>query len=201
MLRCVLFDLDEVLVDYDRSIRVGRLAQLIDSTPQAVHAAIYESGIEDAADRGALTPQAYLDALGAQLGRTVDIKAWTMARRAATQARPEVFALAHRLAQRMPVALLTNNGELMARQLPQIVPALFPLFAGRAFASAEFGASKPDPRVYTACLERLGATPEATLFVDDNEANVQGALLAGLQTHHYRDLAGLTAALARFGLP
>lgn len=201
MLRCVLFDLDEVLVDYDRSIRVGHLAQAIDSTPEAVRAAIYDSGIEDAADRGALTPQAYLDALGAQLGRRISVEAWTMARRAATRARPEVLDLAHRLALRLPVALLTNNGVLMAQQLPRIVPALFPLLAGRAYASAEFGASKPDPRVYVACLERLGVSPEATLFVDDNGANVQGALLAGLHAHHYRDLDGLWGTLARFGLP
>lgn len=201
MLRCVLFDLDDVLVDYDRSIRVGRLAQAIGRTPEAVHAAIYESGIEDAADRGELTTPAYLDALGTQLGRTVSIDAWTTARRAATQVRPDVLALARRLALRMPVALLTNNGVLMAQQLAQVVPELFPLFAGRAFASAEFGASKPEPRVYTACLERLGASPEATLFVDDSEANVQGALLAGLQAHHYRDLAGLRGVLGRFNLP
>jgi HAD superfamily hydrolase (TIGR01509 family) len=199
MLRCVLFDLDDVLVDYDRSIRVGHLAQAIDSTPEAVRSAIYGSGIEDAADRGALTPQAYLDALGAQVGRAISVEDWTMARRAATQARPEVVALAHRLALRMSVALLTNNGVLMAQQLPQIVPALFPLLAGRAFASAEFGASKPDPRVYVACLERLGVLPGATLFVDDNEANVQGAISAGLHGHHYRDLRGLSTALATFG--
>ncbi|RAO76760.1 HAD family hydrolase [Dyella jiangningensis] len=201
MLRCVLFDLDDVLVDYDRSIRVGHLAQAIGSTSEAVCAAIYASGIEDAADRGALTPQAYLDALGAQLQQPISEENWTAARRAATQVRPDVLALAHRVARRVPIALLTNNGVLMARQLPVIAPALFPLFAGRAFASAEFGASKPDPQVYIACIERLGVSPEATLFIDDNEANVKGALDAGLHAHHYRDLTGLLRALDWFGLP
>lgn len=99
----------------------------------------------------------------------------------------------------MRVAVLTNNSVLMARQLPQIVPALFPLFDGLAFASAEFGASKPEPRVYTACLERLGVRPDETLFIDDSEANIQGAVQAGLHAHHYRDLAGLLRALDRFG--
>jgi len=201
MLRCVLFDLDDVLVDYDRSIRVSHLAQAIGSTAQAVHAAIYESGIEDAADRGALTPQAYLDALGAQLQRRISEEDWTAARHAATRVRPDVLALARRVARSIPIALLTNNGVLMARQLPLIVPSLFPLFAGRAFATAEFGASKPDPGVYIACVERLGVPPETTLFVDDNEANVQGALAAGLHAHHYRDLTALLRELDRFHLP
>lgn len=201
MLRCVLFDLDEVLADYDREIRVSHLARAIGSTPRAVRAAIYESGIEDAADRGALAPQAYLDALGAYLGRPVSVSAWTAARREATRLRPELLALAQSLEQRVAVAVLTNNGLLLAQQLPLIAPALFPLFEGRAFASAEFGASKPDPQVYRACLARLSMPVEATLFVDDNLSNVGGARQAGLHAHHYRDLSGLRSALLRFGLP
>lgn len=200
MLRCVLFDLDEVLADYDRAIRVGHLAQAIGSTPEAVRAAIYDSGIEDAADRGALTPQAYLDALGAHLGRTVTTEAWTAARRHATRVRPELLARAARIGAHLRVAILTNNGVLMARQLPLIAPALFPLFEGHAFASAEFGASKPDPEVYIRCLEHLGVPAGDTLFIDDNEANVRGAVDAGLHGHHYQDLPSLDAALATFGL-
>lgn len=199
-LRCVLFDLDDVLVDYDRGERVRQLASAIGSTPQAVHAAIYESGIEEAGDSGALSAPAYLDALGAHLGRPVSAQAWTEARRAATRIRPDVLALAASLDSALTLALLTNNGVLMAEQLPRIVPALFPLFAGRAFASAEFGARKPDTRVYTACMARLGMPPEATLFVDDQEANVDGARRAGLHGHHYRDLAGLRESLASSGL-
>ncbi|WP_130619300.1 HAD family hydrolase [Dyella amyloliquefaciens] len=201
MLRCVLFDLDEVLADYDRSIRVGHLAQAIDSTPEAVYAAIYQSGIEDAADRGELTSQAYLDALGAYLRRPVSVEAWTAARREATRLRPELLALAKSLAERVTVAVLTNNSLLLVQQLPRIVPALFPLFEGRSFASAEFGASKPDPRVYLSCLARLSMPADATLFVDDNLSNVEGALQAGLYAHHYQDLAGLRSTLARFDLP
>ncbi|HET6555121.1 MAG TPA: HAD family phosphatase [Dyella sp.] len=201
MLRCILFDLDEVLADYDRAVRVGHLADAIGSTPEQVRAAIHASGIEDAADRGALTPEAYLDALSAFLGRKVSADAWTAARRTATHVRPDVRDLVARIGARMDVALLTNNGVLMARQLRRIAPSLFPLFEGRAFASAEFGAIKPDSRVYLACLDRPGVPADATLFVDDNEAHVQGALRAGLHGHHYRDLAGLSAALATFGLP
>lgn len=200
MLRCVLFDLDDVLADYDRRVRVSHLAATIGSTPQQVHAAIYGSGIEDAADRGDLTTQAYLDALGDFLAREVSVEAWTAARRAATQIRPEMLAMATRLANQACVAILTNNSILMARQLPMVAPSLFPLFEGRAFASAQFGASKPDPRTYLSCLEHLGMPAGATLFIDDNEANVRGAMEAGLHAHHYRDLTGLAATLDTFGM-
>ncbi|KRE96638.1 hypothetical protein ASG87_16055 [Frateuria sp. Soil773] len=199
-MRCVLFDLDGVLVDYDRDVRVGTLARLTGRTSAAVRAAIYASGIEEDADAGVLDAQAYLDALGRELDTVVVAADWTAARRAATRARSEVLALAASLADRAAPGLLTNNGWLMAQQLPAIVPELFPLFAGRAFCAAQFGAAKPAEQAYLRCLQALDALPQATLFVDDNPANVEGARAAGLHAHRFTDAAGLRQALAGFGL-
>lgn len=200
-LRCVLFDLDEVLADYDRTVRLSHLAHAIGSSTQGVYEAIYGSGIEDAADSGMLTGDTYLDALSTHLGRHVTVDAWTAARREATLVRPYMLELAARLSTQVTVAILTNNSVLLAEQLHRIAPSLFPLFEGRAFASAQFGASKPQPQVYTNCLETLGVAADSTLFVDDNEANVEGAREAGLLAHHYRDFVGMEAALRALALP
>ena len=199
-LRCVLFDLDGVLADYDRQARVTHLAALLGATPAAVHAAIYDSGIEEAGDSGVLDTDAYLAALGDRLGLPVPVLAWAEARRIATRARPEVLGLAAGLRGRVTLGLLTNNGHLMAETLPSIVPELFPLFAGRAYAAARFGAAKPSAAAYLGCLAELGATPARTLFVDDSLANVEGARAAGLHAHHFQDLPGLRQTLLAFGL-
>jgi putative hydrolase of the HAD superfamily len=200
-LRCVLFDLDGVLADYDRGTRVGVLAQRLGCRAQAVHSAIYDSGIEDAADAGLLDAPAYLSALGRALECTVDADAWVEARRAATRIRPAMLELARTLRARgITVAVLSNNGMLMAERWPAIVPALFPLFADRAFCSASLGAAKPSPAAYLRCLEALGAPPASTLFVDDNAANVTGARDAGLAGHCFVDLPQLRRALEACGL-
>lgn len=199
-LRCVLFDLDEVLADYDRTVRLSHLAHAIGSTTQAVYEAVYGSGIEDAADSGMLTGETYLDALSTHLDRAVTLEAWTEARRTATIIRPYMLTLAAALSKRQTVAILTNNSVLLADQLHRIAPSLFPLFEGRAFASAQFGARKPEPLVYTNCLAWLGVSPSETLFIDDNAANIDGAREAGLLVHHYTDYAGLEIALASWGL-
>lgn len=199
-LHCVLFDLDGVLADYDRQLRVTHLAALIGATPAAVHAAIYESGIEEAGDSGALDARAYLAALGDHLKRPVSADAWVAARRVATRARPDVLDIASRLQDRVTLGLLTNNGHLMADELPRIVPQLFPLFAGRAYAAARFGVAKPDAAAYLGCLAELDAEPARTLFIDDSAANVDGARAAGLHAHHFQDRAGLQQALIAFGL-
>ncbi|WP_424684092.1 HAD-IA family hydrolase [Frateuria sp. YIM B11624] len=199
--RCVLFDLDGVLADYDRGTRVDVLARHLGSKAETVRAAIYDSGIEDAADAGRLDTPAYLSALGRELGCTVEADTWVEARRAATRARPAMLGLARALHEKgIAVAVLSNNGTLMAERWPAIVPALFPLFEGRAFCSARLGVAKPSPTAYLRCLEALAMPAAAALFIDDNAGNVAGARAAGLAAHRFVDLPQLRQALARHGL-
>jgi putative hydrolase of the HAD superfamily len=198
---CVLFDLDGVLADYDRGTRVDTLARQLGHRAESVRAAIYASGIEDAADAGLLDTPAYLSALGRELGCMVDADTWVAARRAATRIRPAMLELAGALHGRgVTVAVLSNNGTLMAERWPAIVPALFPLFEGRAFCSARLGAAKPSPTAYLRCLEALAAPPAAALFIDDSAANVAGAHAAGLAGHRFVDLPQLRQALGQYGL-
>jgi HAD superfamily hydrolase (TIGR01509 family) len=64
-----------------------------------------------------------------------------------------------------------------------------------AYVSAEFGTRKPDSEVYRRCLTRLGIVPEATLLIDDSQANVDGAQQAGLWGYHYTSADDLSVAL------
>lgn len=47
--------------------------------------------------------------------------------------------------------------------------------------SAEVGAPKPDPAVFTLALERLGVAPARTLHVGDSESDEAGAAAAGVR--------------------
>ena len=77
-------------------------------------------------------------------------------------------------------AFLSNTGpEVMER-----VRARWPLEArfDAVVISCEVGLSKPDPRIYQLCLERLALPAASTLFVDDRADNVEGAARVGLRT-------------------
>jgi putative hydrolase of the HAD superfamily len=93
----------------------------------------------------------------------------------------EVWALAARFrAAGGRTALLSNSGpEVMAR-----VRADHPLEArfDVVMISCEVGLAKPDPRIFRLCLERLGLSAGAALFVDDRADNVEAAAGVGLQT-------------------
>ena len=93
----------------------------------------------------------------------------------------EVWALAARFrAAGGRTAFLSSSGpEVMAR-----VRADHPLETrfDAVVISCEVGLAKPDPRIFRLCLERLGLSAGAALFVDDRADNVQAAAGVGLRT-------------------
>ncbi len=80
----------------------------------------------------------------------------------------ETLALAAAVRRKARVAVLTNNNLLVKRSVDAVFPELRPIFGEDFYVSAEFGARKPEPDVYLACLFRLGAAPNAALFIDDS---------------------------------
>ncbi|WP_242110164.1 HAD family hydrolase [Luteimonas aquatica] len=196
----VLFDLDEVLVDYDHHARLDLLAARSGTSREQVYAALFQSGLEHDSDMGRWQPQAYADELARRLGAPVTLADCVDARAASMRIRPRMLALAERVAQRTRIGILTNNGLYMRDTLPRICPALFPLFEGKVRYAAQFRLLKPDPQVYLRCLPTLDAPPAGTLFIDDKPENVEGAIAAGLDAVQFTDAAALAEALLERGL-
>ena len=196
----ILFDLNGVLYRYDRDARVGHLSVATKRPPDAVRAAIWDSGFEDAGDAGALDAAGYLRGFGACLGCALAEADWVAAQLAAVTPIPATLALLWRLRAGVRCGVLTNNNLLVLRHFPALYPEVAPLVGERACVSAEFGARKPDADVYRRCLVRLGVAPAAALFVDDSAANVAGAEAAGLVGYEYIGAEALAVELGGRGL-
>jgi putative hydrolase of the HAD superfamily len=181
----VLFDMDQVLCTYDRPARCAYLARLAGITAQAVYDAIWQTGFETGADAGAIDAQTYLRGFGDRIGYPLTLDEWLEARRISMTPRPAVLDLVGRVRERARIAVLTNNTTLVADHIDRLLPDLRPLFGDAIHASAEFNAAKPDPVCFLRCVQALGGTPGSTLFVDDLDGNVAGAIEAGLLAHHY----------------
>lgn len=83
------------------------------------------------------------------------------------------------------MAMLTNNVQewepLWRSMLP--VDEIFETVVDSGFV----GCRKPESRIYTLTLERIGAPAESCLFVDDVEVNCEGARKAGMNAVHFRE--------------
>jgi putative hydrolase of the HAD superfamily len=181
----VLFDMEGVLTHYDRAARADHLAATTGRSPEQVRHAIWGSGLEARADAGEISDDEYLSELGQLLGCHVGRADWLASRRASITPNAESLALAARLAGHYSIAILTNNCRLVTDHIAYLNPPVAQLFGQHVYPSAAFGATKPAAQAYLGCISQLGCDAARTLFIDDTEGNVQGAIDAGLLGYRF----------------
>ncbi|MFN4161161.1 MAG: HAD-IA family hydrolase [Stenotrophomonas sp.] len=196
---CLLLDFDGVLVRHAGHLRVRHLAASTGRSAAQVQAALFDSGLEQQHDAG-LDSALYLQQLGVALGTTVSVAQWQDARIAASSPQAGVIERVERIARDLPIAILTNNGALMAQTIPRILPTLAEALHGRILCSGALGGRKPDAAVFVQATTLLGARAERTLFIDDLFVNVRGARQAGLHAETATDGRSIGKVLKRYGL-
>ncbi len=98
----------------------------------------------------------------------------------------------------VPVGCLSNTNAVQWEANYEATP-LTEAFEFR-FLSFELGMVKPDREIFEAVAGRLPLPPDRVLFLDDNAANVDGAVAVGFAARHVRGIEEARAALASEGI-
>lgn len=153
-------------------------------------------------DRGAVSATEYwkhiADAAGRELSngqieqlRKADVTMWG-------RLNPDVLLWADRLrAAGYKTAILSNMHDDMVQHLRSNGD-----WANRFDSltlSSAIGMVKPEPDIFEYCLMSLGVRPEEALFIDDREANIEGALRAGISGIYAPSTDELRKTLAAIG--
>ncbi|MEM9633901.1 MAG: HAD family phosphatase [Pseudomonadota bacterium] len=195
-IKFVIFDMDQVLYDYEHQVRLKLLEDLTGRPAAEIDEAVWGGPHENEAEAGNPdTAEGYLDQYGRLLGYPIDFDTWADIRRRMMRARPDVLDLVRRLKQRADVAMLTNNGMMLKATLHVCAPEMIEIFGEKAHVSAEFKVRKPDPAVYRLICEKYGYLTSASAFIDDRAENVAGAEAAGLSGHVYTDFESFRSYL------
>ncbi len=195
-----LFDMDDVLYDYDWRARMAAITERSGHDLTELRRRWWVSGLEWQAEAGDPSDaDEYLAQVCEVIGTTISREDWVRFRAQTTVARPAALDAVRRAADHGTVALLTNNGILIHEHLHEVAAELVPLMGRENLhASAAFGARKPDPVVFERAMEHYDADPASTFFTDDRPENVEGAESLGITGHHYREAPGLLAAIDAF---
>jgi putative hydrolase of the HAD superfamily len=141
-------------------------------------------------ERGEITEVAFLekltDCLEPLLGHRPEMHRFKEIYFEALDPNPPMIELMRELkAAGYRMAMLTNNVRewepLWRSMLP--VDEIFETVVDSGFV----GCRKPESKIYSLTLERIGAPAESCLFVDDVEVNCEGARRAGMTAVHFRD--------------
>ena len=110
----------------------------------------------------------------------------------------EMLSLAHDIAGRRRVYLLSNIGDLHWDFLRREIEV--ESIGHGALPSFRAGASKPDPAIYRHAEKLFGLDPARTVFVDDLVANVDTARQRGWHAIHHLDYPSTLQDLRRLGV-
>lgn len=176
-MRWVVFDYGEVISKPTEELPT--LASLLGVSVEAFSSGYWTA--RDAYDRGQSDLEYWravgaavdvpVDAALAERLTEVDVRGWL-------RPEPAVVGLIEELASAgVPLALLSNAPVSFARtaeKQPWTRHFQHLVFSG------DLGVAKPDPRIFTGLAELIGAAPGDCVFFDDRQANVDGAIAAGL---------------------
>ncbi|MEE1273677.1 MAG: HAD family phosphatase [Olegusella sp.] len=96
----------------------------------------------------------------------------------------DMWALVARLlARRVPLYLLSNGSKPYARRLHELCPLLDCFEA--ELVSADVRMMKPHADIYELAAREFGIVPAETVFIDDVQENVDGAIACGYRALRY----------------
>ena len=199
MIRTLLFDLGNVLVNfsYERMCRqIGALAGLDGAQ---VHAALFDNSLMLPLDRGEIDGAEFQRRLEQRLGAKFE-------REALEQAASDIFTLN---APMRPVldqlrhrgyrlVLLSNTCPAHVESIRRQWDVLAPFHS--LVLSYQVGAAKPEEAIYQRALEEIHCDPDECFYTDDVPAYVSAGRRIGLQAEVFTDSANFTRHLRERGV-
>jgi len=191
----LVMDLGGVTCRWLPDRRLTALSELCGLPAETIDQLVFESGFDDAGERGRFPLDEFTAELLGLLGLTPTHDLRDAARAAwATAFEPDQRVLKLIRGARCPSALFTNNGPLLEAGLVDDLPEVGSAFDQLVF-SWRLGITKPEPEAFARAAERLDVEPARIYFVDDSAGNVDAAEAAGWRAHRYTNSLNLHAAL------
>ena len=202
-IKAIIFDMGGVLVDLDlpaciRAFRDGLGFRRIDE----ILAAGFVNGIYGALESGRITADEFRAQVLAECDpghTTADVdRAFGQILKGIA---PYKIGLLHQLARSYDLYMLSNNNAIcLARAREMFAQAGAPLDETfkQQFMSFEIKALKPEARIFETAIASIGRPAGEMLFIDDVQANVDGACACGLQGLYYEPGTDLRALLEEY---
>ena len=185
MITTVVFDIGNVLVDFDR---IAYLTGLFhdEETVDRVDHAIFRTGYWDDLDRGEDTDETFARMLEAEPGYEDQIR----------QAFDEIGACTVRCDYAIPwiralkkrglrVLYLSNYSPHTMQSNPGALDFV-PFMDGGIF-SCDVRINKPDPAIYRLLIKKYDLVPEECIYLDDKQVNVDAAKETGMSGIVFRN--------------
>ena len=200
MIKNIIFDMGGVLIDYNPE---KTLYGMFDrQTADILLREIFRNKIWTDKDRGMIFPDEIMEQKRGSIPAEVFEKVSEMVDNFYPYMPPfeKMYDLVKLLKNKGYGIYLLSNASSDFHIRREGIPALS-LFDG-VVVSADYKLLKPEKEIYLTLFEKFGLKPEECFFIDDVQANIDGAKMAGMDGHCYfhGDVEILKKALKEKGI-
>ena len=195
----LLFDLGNVVANFDHQIVCRKLASTASLTSEEVYSRIFTAGLEPLFDAGKIGPEAFhravCKAIEADLSYADFVEFW----QDIFWANEPMLPLLQGLKANYRLVLLSNTNPIHFPWCEARYPEVLSLFDEKVL-SFRVGHRKPEPEIYRAALGAARAPAEQCIFVDDKEEFVEAARRQGIHGIVFTSVPALEEELRGLGV-
>jgi putative hydrolase of the HAD superfamily len=200
MIEAVVSDLGNVLLRFDNTVFYRALKPYTGRSVEEIRAVTHDNlDLLMLFEKGAVSPIDFFrnvkDLLSLTAGYEEFYKAYC---EGVFTLVPEVRDLYRRLKPRYRMVLLSNVDIIRWTHVKSTFPDI--LLFDEFVLSFDIGATKPQPEIYLEAIRAGGVRPDQTLFIDDMQANIEGAERMGMKGLWHHPDADLASKLRNFGI-
>ena len=181
-IKVIIFDLGNVLVDFNHMHAAERISRFCVKNPKEIFELFFDSKVTKDFEEGKVSPQEFFlkvkEMLDLNLPYESFVHIWNDIFFLSGKNR-EVYSLANKLRERYHTTVLTNINILHYEYLKKHFP-VFNVFH-RVFTSFELGVAKPSQDAYKKILKELNVAPEEVFYTDDRIELVESAKQLGIK--------------------
>jgi len=200
-IKVILFDLGNVLVDFNFMPAVERISGFCSKRPDEILKIFFNSEVTNSFEKGVLSAEEFYtrvkDKLGLKLSYEYFVPIWNEVF-FFSQTNRSVYHIANCLKKRYRIGLLSNTNILHYNYIKKSFP-VFNVFE-RLFLSFEMGVIKPDKAIYNKVISDLGVSPENIFYTDDRCELVSSASGLGIKSFVFSGAEQLIKDLSSLGI-
>ncbi len=199
MIQTIVFDFGNVIGYFDYGRAARNLARHTGLAEDYLCQLLFDEELKDDYESGRITSAEFLRRVRARLGIDCADDFLTTIYSDIFWSNDDVCALVPRLKGRYRLLLGSNTTELHAIQFQRQFADTLRHFDGLVFSHA-VGVRKPRAEFFGHCHKLADCAVEQCVFIDDLEANIEGARACGWHGIVYRGIADLHERLTALGV-
>jgi putative hydrolase of the HAD superfamily len=194
MIKAFIFDLGNVLVSFDHSKIVERLKTVCDLEHEEIFGKAISSALVQDYNLGKISSEEFFAAVNRELSLRMNYEdfceTWNCTFHPEPIIPPELI---ENLSKKYKLLVLSDTNALHFDFIKENFPILD--YFEEFILSHKVASAKPSSEIFQAAVKIAGCQPEECLFIDDLEANVEGARKTGINALQFVSAQELEAEL------